>query len=398
MITSVTYPDEYSFAGNPMIVAFTGDTAEEVIFRVEADGIDLLDISIFLFKVGNEYKGSTDISGILLSAFKKNNYQTDAIISLLENFYVKYSITLENFQKYEGKAFYGGITGKNYSQLKSLGMNMFSYRLRNPERQFLFTTRTNTSHLVLRETELYPFVFIHPGKAISVITAAGKLFIPESFPADTVCTFDIQALRKMIFFTYNELSSFFSIMVDGRHIFDITLIPNQASDNVFFLRFKNSLGAFEIVEVPGTSTDTLTFSEEESWLSVNQYNFFAENRKRVSSKKHIEAHAGYKSKNELSFIFDLIKSDEIYFIDPKDGLGNEYRCHVTPEELKLPRRMTEPDTIPLKIRLVSEDSFESPEITLEQVDLIFENITASGRPEIAGNGFIFAEDFAFYAE
>lgn len=277
-------------------------------------------------------------------------------------------------------------------------MNMFSYRLRNYERQFLFTTRTNSSNLVLRESELYPFVFLHPGKSITILTSSGKILVPQTYPENTLCILDVEAIRKAIYQAHNELSSFYAILVDDLTIFEIAIIPNQISEESYRIRFKNSLGAYEVIEITGKATDQTLFSEETTWMGYTPFNFFEEKRSRVPSKKGLLASSGYKTKEELAFIVDMIKSDEIYFTDISDPQNREYRCHVTPDEIKVPRQITEPQSIALKIRLVTEDLFESPDIVMDYPTRILQNITAPGSPEIYGDGLIYAEDFPFYAE
>lgn len=403
MLKQITYPDNYSFVGNPMIVSFMGDSAEEVVFEVRMKEQTIIELSVVLFGNGDEYKASINIAKYLVPFFRKISYDESNIVAPLEDFCIEYTIYIKNypteiFKSYNGKAFYGGISDSNYALLKSRNMNMFSYRLRNYERQFLFTTRTNSSNLVLRESELYPFVFLHPGKSITILTSSGKILVPQTYPEDTLCILDVEAIRKAIYQVHNELSSFYAILVDDLTIFEIAIIPNQISEESYRIRFKNSLGAYEVIEITGKATDQTLFSEETTWMGYTPFNFFEEKRSRVPSKKGLLASSGYKTKEELAFIVDMIKSDEIYFTDTSDPQNREYRCHVTPDEIKVPRQITEPQSIALKIRLVTEDLFESPDIVMDYPTRILQNITAPGSPEIYGDGLIYAEDFPFYVE
>jgi predicted Zn-dependent protease with MMP-like domain len=404
MLKEITYPAEYSFTGNPMLVTLAGDASEEIILEVEAGGKHVIDLSLVLLDRNGQYEGSIDIAGILTSFFKKFYYGTGLPVAPLKDFYVDYTINLRNypdaaFNKFTGKAFYGGISEENYARLQSWGWDMFRYRLANYERQFLFTTRTNSNHLVLRESELYPFVFLHPGKPISIITSSAKVLIPDVHPENTVCTLDMEAVRNIISQAYNELPSFFAVAVGGLTLFDISIVPGQISDENYILRFRNSLGAYEQIEITGSATDQTTFSEEKLWMSRNnRYNYFEEKRNRVISRKGLMVNTGYKTKEDLAFIVDMIKSDEIYFIDMADPMQRERRCHIIPEEQKILRQKVLPQSIALKIRFVTDDIFESPEIILDYPSRLFQNITAQGKPEIEGDGFIYADDFAFYAD
>ncbi len=399
MIKSVIYPDEYCFIGNPMIITIEGDSAEEVVVDIMINNEQIIDLSFLLFGSGSGYKNSYDISKIIAPFFQKHAPSVGSIIAPLEGFILNYSITVRNFSTgFSGKALYGGINNYNYARLKEAGLNMFSYRLMNYNQQFLFTTRTNANQICLRETELYPFVFIHPGEDITIITSAGRVVIPNKYSKNTVCTLDIEAVRKLVFETYRELPSYMAVTVGEKTIFQISIAENQLSEENYLVRFRNSLGAYELIELTGTATDQTTFPDEDTWMGFHPYNFFEEKRNRVSSRAEIVANTGYKTKEELAFLLDMVKSDEIYFTDLSDPDRKEYRCLVTPEELQVPRKIVVPQSLSLNIRLVSDEQYVSPDIVFEYPTYIFQNLTAPGRPELNGEGFIYADDYPFYAE
>ncbi|MDU1904553.1 MAG: hypothetical protein E6772_07195 [Dysgonomonas sp.] len=404
MISSIKYPDEYSFVGNPMRVEFKSDSAEEIIIYIKIGDKEIIDLSVILFGSESEYKGSADISKILVPFFKKYEPYVGAVFYQLKDFELDYSLKITDIKnnvldEFSGKAFRGGLNDETYAQLRIWGEDIFSHRLVGIGRQFLFTTRTNSRNIVLRETEMYPFVFIHPGVPIKLITSSGKVLIPEVFPENTICTFDVRAARKAIFSTYMEMPSYFVVAIDDKSIFEITLIQNELSRESYLFRFKNSLGAYEHIEVTGQATDNTSYSEEDSWMRFHEYGFYEENRSRVTSRDGLIVHTGYKSKDELSHIKDLIKSDEIYFIDINDEIETLHKCLITPEDSIIPRIITEPHSIELKIRFVTDAKFESPKLLQEYpIDSTFLNITVPGRPELNGSGFIYANDYALYAD
>lgn len=400
MITSVEYPDEYSFIGNPMIIKVNGDSFGEVIFSITVEDVKVMDLSYFLSGSGSSYKASFDIAKILASFFDKYSSSGNGVITEVENFALNYSVSIKDYLKpaFLGKAFCGGISNINYSRLKSMGLNMFTYRLNNAKSQFFFTTRTNSNQLIIRESELHPLLFIHPGKPIKVITAGGRHFVLEILPQDTICSFDIEVLRQTIYETYKELPSFFIIEIDGIQCFNIILTPNEISEDSHILKFRNSLAAYECIEVTGTATNKFTFSEEDSWLTKTSDNYFEKNRSRVASKKQITVSLGYKTRDELIFSLDLIKSDDIYLIDSKDPQHQEYRYYIKPEDITIPKGNLAPNSITLNLYLATDDVFESPDIVFDYTNALFHNLTGSGRPQLDGFGFIYGDDFPFYAE
>lgn len=403
MITNVTYPDKYCFTGNPMSVYIEGDAPEETVIEIKTGDTSVINLSVVLFGSGTSYRGKVDIARYLSPFFKKAISGTN-IVDKLDHFALEYSVSVKAqksgtpFSAFNGRAFYGGINKFNYQWLRKKQSGIFEYRFLNPERQFLFTTRTNSNHFILSETELYPLAFIHPGGEVSVTSPFGKRKVLDKFPEGTVCSFDMQLLRKAYFEEYDELVSFFAVMVDGKNVFDITITPNRIAEESHILKFRNSLGAYELIEVTGKTVTGRTFSEEDLWESVNEYEVFEQHRSRVSSRKTITVESGYKSKDELNFIIDLIKSDDIYLINPADPLGREYRCFVVPEELSLPGRVTMPQSIKIKLRMATEDMFQSPEITFDKSLPLFQNLTVAGDPRINRYGLIIRDDYTIYSK
>lgn len=402
MITRIKYPDKNSFIGNPMFVEITGDSSEEVILSLSINGMKVIDLSIFLFDNTSTYFGKINVANFFASFFKKINNSTGAIIGPVDNFMLDYSINILNYEgdnyTFEGKAFYGGITDSNYSRLKDSDSNIFDYRLQNYERQFLFTTRTYGNTIVLRETELNPFIFIHPGKAISIVTSAGRIIIPKTEPEGSVCFLNIEEARKAFFHTYKELPSFFSIRVDDNPIFEIALIANQISEERYILRFRNSIGAYEKIEVVGSAEMQTTFLEEDSWMSYHDDDYYFEKRSRVKSREKFIVQSGYKSRDELRFMLDMIKSDEIYLSDLSDPDAPERKCLVTPDEFSIPYKITEPQFVDLKIRFTSDEAFSSPDLKFETAKQLFQNITTLTNSDINGSGLIFGDEIALHGD
>ena len=404
MSLKVTYPDEFAFIGNPMLIDIESDTTEEIIISIGVNKVDLIDLSVFPFGDAGVYRAKVDVSKFLASFFER--YTTkQAIIDILDGFALDYSLSVSPkstepgtiIKIFNGKAFFGGISKFNYQFLKSKGTDIFEYRFRNPERQFLFTTRTNSNYLVLRETELYPFVFIHPEGEISITSPNGKRMTFESRAKDTVCSFDVDLLRRAYFEECHELVSFFAVMVDKKNVFNIAIVPNTISEESYLLKFRNSVGAYELIEVTGNGYDVQKFSEEDVWEASNSVEIYEEHRSRVASRKTMTVETGYKTQEELSFITDLIRSDDVYLIDTSDPLKREYRCLITPEELTIPKRITTPLSVKLDLRMVMEEMYQSPDIVYDKSLPLFQNLTIPGNPRINRYGLIYIDDYPFYS-
>lgn len=404
MITDVTYPNKHCFTGNPILVKVQANTTDDINLKLKVDTEPeiVLTITPYTPVYTPLSEGTFDISDILDTYFKKVSITEGSLITLAHDFRIEYTVTVDGYSgsSFEGYAYRGGINNKNYSLLESWGWDMFRYRLDSPDRrQFLFSTRTNSNQIRLRERELYPFVFIHPGTPISFVTSNGRIITYPALVKGNTCTMDFETLRNMFVSLYNELPSFISVLIDGKSFFNVTITPAQIAEEHVILRFKNSLGAYEQIEVTGAAVRTSQFSEENTWLSPHRDGYYEELRDRLTTKEGVTVQTGYKSKDELAFIKDLLKSDEIYYIDPVAIYNQKSnRCHVTTEKYEYTKRNASPESIPLKIRFITEDIFESPDIILDYAKSVFENITAQGKPEINGEGFIYDDDYMFYAE
>lgn len=401
MVTAVTYPNAYCFTGNPMTVDIVADSPDEVILTLSIVGQPDVMLSLLPYKrSATVYQGTFHLSGLLDAAFKDIYIQPGEIISDLSDFTVSYTIAVEGYSgaAFAGTAFCGGVSNSNYSRLKSWGWDMFIYRLQNYTRQFLFTTRTNSVHLRLRDTEMFPFIFIHPGSSISFVTSNGRIITPALYPAGTICILDVEFLRLTIYQLYKELPSFFAVQVDGETAFDITLLPGNTSEEIYILHFKNSLGGYEYIEVTGKAIRTYEISEENTWQSLNRDNYFEEYRDRLTSKEGLTVHTGFKNQDEHAFILDMVKSNDIYLRYKNDASNIRRRCLVTVEKYEYPQVIKEPNSIQLNVRFVTEEKFVSPEIDLALSTDLYENLTKQGSPQWNGEGFIYGDDNMLYGQ
>lgn len=397
------YPDKYSFAGNPICFKIEADSDLDQQLLIEVYGESVIVLERRPYKKGDLFYSEFEISDILLTYFEDITITEGQVLTPIDKFIIKYKLIFfqDNISitTFEGIAINGGINSKNIQMLSSLQLTMFDYRLNNYKNQFLFTTRTNSKQFILKQSELFPFLFIHPGKLITFVTSGGKMIIPEMYSVGIIAALDINALRKMFFELYHILPSYFAVMVDNEFSFDISLLPSQISEEKYFLLFKNSLGGYEKVEVTGKGNDTVEFQDEDVWKSINEADVMEDHRSRLISKSGISVEAGYKNKEELSFLLDLIKSDEVYFIDPAEPVGVlPERCLITTDKFNVPRRITSPQSIALKLAFVHEDQFESPRIVFESGQSVFQNITRPGAPEWDGDGFIYGDDYMLYGE
>lgn len=400
MIHALRTPQDYSFTGNP-IVFLMETTSDRMDFEVVVSGkskkLSLIAYQVTDFEMFPN-RVRIDVSDIV-HAFIEDQVLTVTkgdIIHSVDNFAFNCIVHFSDNQTVgfnEFKVFRGGISNEAISKLAIANRNMFTYRLSNPVYNPLFTTRTNGHNLVLRETELYPFIFIHPGTPISFVTANGRIITQAALSEGTICSMDFEAVRQMFAGLYGELPAYIVVQFDQEFSFDLTIKPARMTEERCQLLFRNSIGAFEVIDVTGKKYDMPEFSEENTWSTLNSNDYFEENRSRLTVRQKIEAESGIKLKDESYFIQDLIASDTIYCIDG----DNQFRCHVTVDQIKIARKMFSPNSIPLVIRKVTDEQFHTPSIDFSFPDSRpLSNITRASDTRINGLGLIYSDDNFLY--
>lgn len=393
-------PENFSFTGNPMVYEVETVYDSLVFTVVVGSRMQKLTLTAYQATDYHSYPNRVriDISDIVFSFIEDQTLTITKgyVIHTVENFAFDCDVYIEENRMISSvvvKVFRGGISNKAISKLAVANRNMFTYRLDNPIYNPLFTTRTNSHHIALRETELYPMVFIHPGTPVSFVTINGRIITQAAQMAGTICSIDFETVRQMFATLYGELPAYIVVQFGQEFSFDLTIKPAQISEERCQLLFRNSLGAFEVMEVTGKSYDTPEFSEENLWNTLNSDDYFEENRDRLTVRQKIEAETGFKLPDELNFIRDLIASDTIYCIDG----DNQFRCHVTVDQIKIARRMVSPNSIPLVIREVTDEQFHTPEIDFSfPNNHPLSNITRSADTRINGVGLIYGDDKFLY--
>lgn len=361
MIKVTKYPAQYSFVGNPVIINIETDSPERVVVEISARGetIPLADYP-HVTEVG--YEVSIDIKDVLSSFFDKDSslYGDTIIVAELEDFLLEYTLKIGS----ESKTLYaidGGVSNHASATLQEYGEDMFSYRLMNPDRSILFSTRTNSPYLKLKETELFPFVFIHPGKSISFVTASENVITTPALDKGVACLMDINSLRKMFYELYNEIPSYIEIQIEGSSSTYLTLIPSILTEDKYLIRFKNSLGGYEQLEITGKGDFIPEFSEANIYQQYNDNHIFTQKRSRVEMQEIVKIQTGYKTQDELDFLLDMIASERSYFIYPD---GSMFGCMISCESPKIPLRVTTPQSLELKITMITKSNYYSPRIDL----------------------------------
>lgn len=271
----------------------------------------------------------------------------------------------------------GGVSKQNYRKLIEAGTDIFAARFLNPACNFFLTTRTHDWRLNIKETELYPLVFFYPSQgalAVRDIVSGNIVSLPAvSNDVDyhgKLCSLNLKAIRQHFLEEYNCITGVLDVLVDGTPAARIAIQESRPQRERYRLKFRNSLGAFEIVELTGRAQCAPEFKGEQEDQQHKRYmadiDDFAAEQQRVEISNVINLSTGYKTRQELEFILDAIASEEVYLLD----LGSDpVKVIVTAEELTYDFHPDSPQAFSLKLTPVDGDTCLTGELPTETMPI-----------------------------
>ena len=280
-----------------------------------------------------------------------------------------------------GKVICGGISKQAAREMAGRGTDFILNRLRDYSSQFLFTTRTRGKHIAIRETEVSPLIFIHPDKRIQVESEYGnRIKLPEG-TAGEVYALNIGRIRREFFHRYNQIVSFIRVLVPAEEAFDISFTPGEVSENGLSFLFRNSLGCYEVIEMPGKMICSLDRGDDENYRTFDEEGGdYITGRPRPDLLQKMKLNTGFKRKTELKFIQDLLSSDDIRLLN---GTARR-RVLVTCEEYGYEEPMKEPTSLVRDIEVAERESNYTPDMDGENAPPFIELLP--GEVEIPSEG------------
>lgn len=381
-LTISSSPAYRSFVGNPIRFSLLTDSEQPLLCSLTIDGQVVYNFTHIPFQ-GVCLFDIADILAAYIDTPIPESSQTDIVTPIRQGYAVYYTLTVttgiesETFT-FDGIGFQGGISKRLMRELQSKGLDMFSYRLCNPQRQFFFTTRTNGRNIRIRENEVTPLIFLAPVENITLVTDSGRLITITGLATQTLYALNIPAVRKTVFDTYNELPAYFSLLIADHYVCDITLLPTISAIEHNVLLFRNSLGTYECISFDAVSTRTLESADKDQssyTLFDPQTSGYVTGYFRLPVSPVQSTETGIRPPSELLFLSDLLSSDDVYLLtSDKSAIP----VHVTADKFQLPGISIEPISVSVTISAVESDAFYSPEADFRQPfnrfgEWIFEN-------------------------
>lgn len=217
----------------------------------------------------------------------------------------------------------GGVSRQNYRMLQSSDNDIFSARFLNPYGNFFFTTRTPSWKIIMKESELVPLYFIVCQKGLTSLSIWSEGYKETFGDIETgVYVLDVKALRRYFVEKYDFIPATFDIYRDTVFASRIVIARSELSRERYRIKFRNSLGVFEIIELCGRLSISPEFADQED-ATFQKYDSltgdFTSNRDRVACRQSVTLDTGVMSPDDVLFMLDMIGSEEVYLLDMTDS-------------------------------------------------------------------------------
>jgi microcystin-dependent protein len=304
-----------------------------------------------------------NIMNILHRMVRSYDVESSGLLVEYPDFISRYSVvadeyrdgTVANTASSAGLAVFGGTGNDIFRRMQLEGTDIFKLKLLQGGLRIM-TTRTETAHLTVRETELMPLriLFSETETSVRIKTSTSSDAIDVTVPGagqKRVAGLNMANIRREFFDRTGEIFSEFLISIDGRHICTYTITPSGNILHNRTLRYRNTFGAYECFEVSGMMEYIPELGEAKEYKTydklIDDYTFA---RDRLTARRVFIAECGYKTPEELYALQDMLQSDDLWLV-----AGNlRYGAIVDCDEPLLAKDEFTPGSIELTIKLKDE--------------------------------------------
>jgi len=221
----------------------------------------------------------------------------------------QFSLTLQ--------AFVGGVSKQNWRKLQGYSTDIFEQRFMQSGCNFFMTTRTNDWRIVMKETELYPLCFLYPNSGtLKIKELLGEHELALAGTAQQLYALNLAAVRKYFFTNYGIITNVFEVYTDDTFDCRIAIEEADAAPERYRLKFRNSYGVFETLQVTASASATPSMDSEHNYTEYDEdVDDFVSARGRNPISTTIDVESGPKTKDEIRFLLDAVNSDEVYLLD-----------------------------------------------------------------------------------
>jgi hypothetical protein len=348
--------DPYLLVGNAAILTISDTVNADYNYYIK----DKIGETVFSGTVSG-MKIQINLSDILKSLVSSPDPLTllgTEIFKEIEGFVSSFSIDIINGTDsltLNSKVIMGGIPKAIFRELAKEEKNIFSTRFFNPNGNFLLTTRTRLNEIMIKETEMFPLLLLPFFTKLEIKSKEDVIstYIGQQTNITSVIQVDIANLRIKYFNENNKLINRFDFYVDDFYSFSVNIIEST-SYNARSILFRNSLGAYEKIEIVGVVKYQPEIGIDTDYLRYDAINdSFTKERERPEADEKYSAEIGYDLPARKLWCRDLLGSDDCYFINDEKW----YRAKVTADKSELESSIPESNGLKINIELVDKESY-----------------------------------------
>lgn len=248
------------------------------------------------------------------------------------------------------KAYLGGVSR---SVLRSIGQgNIFTDRFLTSSGNIFFSLRSESDLLLIRETEISPLLFIYPSSGTLSVRCNGES-ITLAGTAGALYALNIEAIRKAFFADYDFIGSFFEILKSNSLVISIGITPSSVSKDRYYLRYLNSLGAYEVIECSGSAEREAEFDDDCSYDVYDPVvDGYVRKRDRRRSRQTVSVHTGLIDEERLILYQDLLSSEDVTLLGYH---GCDHKVVPQCDDLTAVIRGARPPFLTIRLTLCDDD-------------------------------------------
>lgn len=378
---------EYAFAGNPMVVTSDIDVTDQL--RGGKIYIDYEGKPVFEGRFMSPLE--LDLSDIARTVVgdipePESNNTADAIVRLEDhannssNSTREFDIIVdygEEQEKKKIKLMPGGVSKQNFRFFARSGCDAFDGRFLGVPVNFFLTTRSSDWRIEMKETELSPLYFLAKGPSMRVaiedrLTGTFEYF--ELSPGLYALMPD--NLRRLFLNKTGKLSNLFNIYIEDVYACQLAITAAGVVKERYRLKFRNSFGVFETMEITGAMSVTTSPEEDEPSYQVFDVvtRSFIRMRRRLEEQDVLTINTPL-GVDRVEFMKDMLSSEEIYLLDASAA---PVRVIVTSDKFAHAVFADSPEYVSLTLRPCEAEKFNMAEINSEW---------AAGKPKVHSDEF-----------
>lgn len=255
----------------------------------------------------------------------------------------------------------GGVSSQNFVVYAAENSDAFDSRFLASTGNFFLTTRTSGWQILIPETELYPLCFLNSSTFTLVVQDAVSLEQRSLSISAGLWALNLVEMRRWFVEQKGVLPSVFNILRDGKRACQIVVTRQEAAPERYRLKFRNSLGVFEMVSLTGALKMQPSLSDEDS--SYREFNHvtrqWAARRQRAARTMALSIESGICNESMCS-MEDMVCSDEVYLLDLYD---QPVRVIPAVENITYDALTKQPERFEFKFELADEETMIMPEIS-----------------------------------